>query len=502
MSVSDLKKRPFPSSHGSQERSPKDHRRRSHQVGPRHKATQDDAGTGIHHQKDPQSFAREQTRLNQINQIQEAEKMREWVSKEDEFVLQQSKKKATIRVREGRARTIDWLVVTLAVIDGVRDPLEEEEEELDVEVVDPTGVFDGLTLAELQELSRDIETYLTLEQSSRNRTYWRAIKTICNDHIDRNASGLRKIHERSQKAVSADVDRLLGPKTLKELEVLEGQIRSKLRSNDPIDVEYWEQLLHSVGIYKSKAELRALYESIIESRLRALRQNEAAEADLLRQRLSLLLKGPQSTKPGSPSSASLDAVKPTKQHFLHSKDFDPDPMLRLRPEDKSLEIMDEKDFVARIVSSTPLPCHCGTHHRNRRPRGAEFKSWLIFLRNRRKAPVTNKQSCLRMWTTLNMKLRDLRHLLVKISHLQQRHSTSVKLLGESKTTRRFSQARKKSRQSQSLNGQISTGRENLDTSIVFRWDTNGINTTKLTTTMTIHPPRLFKATNSTSSTLI
>ena len=119
--------------------------------------------------KEQETFAREQTRLNQI---QEAEQMREWVSREDDFVLQQSKKKAHIRVKEGRAKPIDWLAVTLGIIDTTKDPLDLDTIESDIDVVDPAGVFEGLTLSELQALGKDIETYLDLESDASNRRYW------------------------------------------------------------------------------------------------------------------------------------------------------------------------------------------------------------------------------------------------------------------------------------------------------------------------------------------
>lgn len=99
--------------------------------------------------------------------------MRQWVAKEDDFVLQQSKKKAHIRVREGRAKSIDWLAVTLGVIDPTRDPLEEDSNESDIDVVDPSGVFEGLDLSQLQDLGKDIETYMALESNQSNRRYWK-----------------------------------------------------------------------------------------------------------------------------------------------------------------------------------------------------------------------------------------------------------------------------------------------------------------------------------------
>ena len=99
--------------------------------------------------------------------------MREWVAKEDDFVLQQSKRKARIRVTEGRATSIDWLAVTLAVIDPTRVPLEEDSNESDIDVVDPSGVFEGLDLSQLQDLGKDIETYMLLESNQNNRRYWK-----------------------------------------------------------------------------------------------------------------------------------------------------------------------------------------------------------------------------------------------------------------------------------------------------------------------------------------
>ena len=99
--------------------------------------------------------------------------MREWVAKEDDFVLQQSKKRAHIRVREGRAKPIDWLAVTLGVIDPTKDPLEEDSNESDVDIVDPSAVFEGLDLPQLQDLGKDIETYMVLESNQGNRRYWK-----------------------------------------------------------------------------------------------------------------------------------------------------------------------------------------------------------------------------------------------------------------------------------------------------------------------------------------
>ena len=130
----------------------------------------EDSQRGPQERRKQETFAREQTR---INQIQEAEQMRQWVSKEDEFVLKQSKKKAQIRMREGRAKPIDLLAVTLSIIDPTVDLLEDDIAPSDLDIVNPEGVVDDLNMKELQELEKDIAHYNVLESSQSNLIYWK-----------------------------------------------------------------------------------------------------------------------------------------------------------------------------------------------------------------------------------------------------------------------------------------------------------------------------------------
>ena len=98
--------------------------------------------------------------------------MREWVSQEDDFVLKQSKKKARIRVREGRAKPIDWLAVTLSIVDPAVDVLDDEGDPTELDAMDPEAVVEELSMGDLKDLSKDIEHYSVLEKDSENRTYW------------------------------------------------------------------------------------------------------------------------------------------------------------------------------------------------------------------------------------------------------------------------------------------------------------------------------------------
>ncbi|KHN94657.1 Cactin, domain protein [Metarhizium album ARSEF 1941] len=197
------------------------------------------------------------------------EQSRKFVADEDKFVLKQSKKKADIRVREGRAKPIDRLAFNLRYIDEERDVFDDDEGDIDIELDSPEATVQGLTLTQLQELESDISSYHILETDRRNRQYWEALRTICADFkskIDTNSRDGRVV-----KSVVDDIDRILGPKSYDELEALEKQIKAKLRSDENIDTDYWEQLLHHLLVWKSKATLARIYDEIKDKRAERLK---------------------------------------------------------------------------------------------------------------------------------------------------------------------------------------------------------------------------------------
>lgn len=279
-----------------------------------------------------------------------------WVADEDRFVLQQAKKKAEIRVRNGRARPIDWLAVILRIIDPTRNPLDEEEDESELDVMDPEGVFEGLNDAQLAELEKDIDVYLALETHRNNRDFWdvwaiayassvvpanclQTMKVICKDRRQRLKSSAPTA--RGVGSVSADVDRLLGPKSYEELEALERQIRSKLDSDEKIDVDYWEHLLRNLAVWKAKARLRRVSQAVISSRLQGLRKQQKEEALVIREKIQAITAG------SGLVMGQADMVSQT--NLAVGPGLDPEPFLKLRPEDKNLESLDEDKFLNKIT---------------------------------------------------------------------------------------------------------------------------------------------------------
>ncbi|KAH8682011.1 mid region of cactin-domain-containing protein [Xylariales sp. PMI_506] len=237
------------------------------------------------------------------------EQARQFVADEDMFVLKQAKKKADIRVREGRAKPIDLLAFSLRYIDPDRDVFDDHEDDVEIDVPAPTDIIAGLDAAQLEELDGDIASYHTLENNSRNREYWTALKAICSDRRQK----LKPTggEERAVSSVSADVDKILGPKTLDQLQKLEVQIQTKLQSDEAIDTDYWGQLLKSLLVYKAKAKLKIICEAIKESRIEQLRELDPEKADALASSSA----GPSAARPVARQDAPPLSASSSKPSF-------------------------------------------------------------------------------------------------------------------------------------------------------------------------------------------
>lgn len=156
-------------------------------------------------------------------------------------------------------------------------------------------------------------------------------------------------------SVSADVDRLLAPKTYDQLETLEKQIRSKLDSNESIDVDYWEHLLRSLIVWKAKAKLRKISQSITKSKLNALRKQQRDEAIQVVRKLQTML------------DSSEHVIKESEEHHTHAGGhgdgqaaLDPEPLLKLPSDDKMLGHVEEKALLDQIVGHSK--CTRSDHH--------------------------------------------------------------------------------------------------------------------------------------------
>ncbi|PNS13917.1 hypothetical protein CAC42_1408 [Sphaceloma murrayae] len=267
-----------------------------------------------------------------------------WVADEDRFVLQQAKKKAALRVKAGRARPIDQLAVILRTLDPPQNGFDEEDQDDELLVVTPEAVFENLEDNDLVELEKEIDTYIALERSKSNHEYWQTMKLVCRDRRQEDADSHAG---QGVSAVAAQLDRVLGPKNLKELEALEKQVRQKLRSDEAIDVDYWENLLKRLAVHKARAQLRKVTMDVMGARMKSLRDESRQEARAFRDEVRRPLA----------ASATVAAAKQ-----IDTSSLDPDSCLRISTTDRKVPVVQHVDFCQRVEKERKRLAESGYAH--------------------------------------------------------------------------------------------------------------------------------------------
>ncbi|GAA5856252.1 hypothetical protein JCM8547_000838 [Rhodosporidiobolus lusitaniae] len=223
----------------------------------------------------------------------ESAQMAAWIDKEDDFHLEQAKKRAEIRVRERRAKPIDFLALNLKWSQPPKQPGDEgydeheeddEGEGLDVDLEEPYAIFDHLILEDAEELHEDIKMYLSLEKIEAHTEFWRSLLIVSSASLEalreERAIGISAYaaQTRANASVKAEITRLLAGKTHPQLVALQQQVQAKLASGEAIDVDYWEGLLKELVVWKAKAKLRDMHEVVLNNRLEQLRKKQRDEA--------------------------------------------------------------------------------------------------------------------------------------------------------------------------------------------------------------------------------
>ncbi|XP_047945164.1 cactin-like [Salvia hispanica] len=200
----------------------------------------------------------------------------DWEKKEEEFHFDQSKIRSEIRLREGRMKPIDILTKHL-----------DHSDDFEIDINEPYMVFKGLTVKEMEELHNDIKMHLDLDRATPTHIgYWEALLVVSEWELSeaRKKDALDRARVRGEKlppemvgeerglhtSIEADVKSLLQGKTYSELEALQSQIESQMRSGTAKVVEYWEAILKRLHIYKAKACLKEIHTSMLRRHLERL----------------------------------------------------------------------------------------------------------------------------------------------------------------------------------------------------------------------------------------
>ena len=133
----------------------------------------------------------EELRMQRLN---ESAQMADWLAKDDDFQLEQERRRAAIRLKEKRAKAIDFLALNLRYVNPVdeEDGFELDEAGLEIDLEEPYAILEvrhaswiiqrkdwlksfplqSLTLEQTEELHDNIERYLQLEETEVNIEFW------------------------------------------------------------------------------------------------------------------------------------------------------------------------------------------------------------------------------------------------------------------------------------------------------------------------------------------
>ena len=81
-----------------------------------------------------------------MSRLQESVQMSEWLSKDGDFQLEQEKRRAAIRIKEKRAKAIDFLALNLKYVNPPNEDEDKAEDDedasLEIDLDEPYNIFD------------------------------------------------------------------------------------------------------------------------------------------------------------------------------------------------------------------------------------------------------------------------------------------------------------------------------------------------------------------------
>ncbi|KAK9359843.1 cactus-binding C-terminus of cactin protein-domain-containing protein [Lipomyces starkeyi] len=292
---------------------------------------------------------------------EEEKQLHEWVAGEDAFALRQAKKGAMIRVKENRARPVDWLAINLRVVDEDKDVYDSDLLDcLEIEIPVPYTVIEGLNFAEIQKLESDIENYLKLEKKGSNHEFWEAMMIICNDTKEQLRDG-GKAHDSAMHAVSEDIENILRDKDYDDLVGLEDRIETLLSGDSAVDVEFWSELKKELLIRKTKEKLKRVHELVSRVKLLAQQQQSVAKGAI-----SQIQSSRSDTSPSDAASIQyapvMDEIPQSEVESISSHQR----LDAIQPEEFMSQLTEEQQVIER-VGFVPLKHNARSRQKTKEP---------------------------------------------------------------------------------------------------------------------------------------
>lgn len=102
-----------------------------------------------------------------MHRMAESAQMADWIAKDGDFQLEQERRRAAIRIREKRAKAVDFLALNLRYVNPIEEAEDEvgiEEAGLEIDLDEPYNIFD---VSSASSLSHSYSSYHTSELISR-----------------------------------------------------------------------------------------------------------------------------------------------------------------------------------------------------------------------------------------------------------------------------------------------------------------------------------------------
>ncbi|KAJ3104884.1 hypothetical protein HDU97_008742 [Phlyctochytrium planicorne] len=283
----------------------------------------------------------------------------DWEKREDDFQLNQAKVRAQIRIKEGRAKPIDVLAMNISIATDTEVAKEFDAMGLEMDTEEPYHIFQNLSATETEELHKDIQLYLGLENDPSNRTFWESMLVVCDDELSRQRRSSQRQNPVAA-SMEADITAMLSGKTYEQLKSTQIQVEKRLSGEDgPVDSEFWEAVLKALIVWKAKARLRDMHKFMLSRRLNQLRSRgedgsgDGKEKPIVKLNASLIAGSTAAAKTASLAAqavAELEALADgedgDKEGGAPVEEYDPSMSPRITPkiarEDRQLEVVDEE----------------------------------------------------------------------------------------------------------------------------------------------------------------
>jgi hypothetical protein len=237
------------------------------------------------------------------SRMKELENYDDWAKKEEEFHLEQQRKRSAIRLVEGREKPVDILAKNVLLF-GLTDEEKqqraavkyqerynalEELQKLDAELEEPHKIVSILKLVELQELLVDIEAFRVLEKEAMggegNTTiimYWDALGLVVKDEIKLLQNGGEgSAYAKKVDNINSIFEGQSSADLIKMREEIAGKLSNMYNADGTlidIDRSYWLSVMEQTDVHLAKMDLSELHSKML---VRQLEKLELRKEELL-----------------------------------------------------------------------------------------------------------------------------------------------------------------------------------------------------------------------------